>query len=78
MKEIRTNTAGPKSFRKRFFDWFNMFRIVKFMNFVHPRLYEKQPVGDAATELLKALGKNCTSGDPAGLLQYFRQLERIY
>jgi hypothetical protein len=33
--EIRKNTSGLESFRKRFFIWFNMFRIVKYLNAVH-------------------------------------------
>ena len=78
ISEIRSNTSGPGSFRKRFFGWFNMFRIVKYMNFVHQGLYRKKPVAYAAPELLHALGKDTDAMDPPELLEYFRKLERGY
>ncbi|MGB8490626.1 MAG: hypothetical protein WCE64_06165 [Bacteroidales bacterium] len=78
ISEIRFNTAGTESFRKRFFGWFNMFRIVKFMNFVHSGLYPKKPVAEASHELLRALGKETVEMDAPELLRYFRKLERDY
>ena len=36
VSEINRHTATPHSFRKRFFDYFNAFKIVKYLNFVHP------------------------------------------
>ncbi|MDR0733173.1 MAG: hypothetical protein LBF08_03810 [Dysgonamonadaceae bacterium] len=34
--EINQHTATLSAFRKRFFDYFNAFKIVKYLNFVHP------------------------------------------
>ncbi|MBK7626410.1 MAG: glycosyltransferase family 2 protein [Bacteroidales bacterium] len=76
LTEIKNNTSGLDSFRKRFFGWFNMFRIVKYLNFVHPELFEKQPVVVSASLLLQTIGANCNSEDPVELLKYFRKLER--
>ena len=36
ISEINRHTASLVSFRKRFFDYFNAFKIVKYLNFVHP------------------------------------------
>ena len=36
ISEINRHTATLFSFRKRFFDYFNAFKIVKYLNFVHP------------------------------------------
>ena len=34
--EVKANASNPISFRKRFFHYFNAFKIVKYLNFVHP------------------------------------------
>jgi hypothetical protein len=73
--EIKGNTAGIQSFRKRFFGWFNMFRIVKYLNSVHDSFFEKKPVNECASELLVAIGRNFRSDNAAELLGYFRLLE---
>lgn len=36
ISEIRANASHLQSFRKRFFNYFNAFKIVKYLNFVHP------------------------------------------
>lgn len=73
--EIKKNTSGFQSFRKRFFGWFNMFRIVKYLNAVHISVMEKQPVDICASELLNVLGKDFKSKDTAELLAFYRLLE---
>ena len=74
--EIKSNTSGLLSFRKRFFEWFNMFKIVKYLNNVHTEFFEKKPVDIAASELLKLSGVILESSEPLDLLQYFRKLEK--
>jgi hypothetical protein len=78
MMEIKKNTAGYQSFTKRFYGWFNMFRIVKYLNHVHSGIFDKIPVLVAASELLNERGIPFQSGDPAGLLHCYRSLEREY
>jgi len=74
--EIKNNTSGILSFKKRFFGWFNMFRIVKYLNFVHSDLFEKKPVDLAASELLKTRGIILKSKDPTDLLLFYREMEK--
>lgn len=63
LSEIRNNTSSAEAFRKRFFNWFNMFRVVKYLNFLHSEAYtEKMPVGLAAELLLEKIAP----GPPAG------------
>lgn len=76
MAEIRNNTSGPASFRKRFFIWFNMFRIVKYLNAVHISMFEKMPVGESVSELLTETGKHPGSDDALDLLYHLRKMER--
>lgn len=75
IREIKSNTSGIQSFRKRFFGWFNMFKIVKYLNSTHGTLFEKRPVNECARELLEAIGKDFKPDDPVKLLEYYRWLE---
>ncbi len=77
MKEVKNNTSGFISFQKRFFGWFNMFKIVKYLNFVHSDFFEKQPVEITACQLLNTLGITFESEDPRKLLIFFRSLEKL-
>jgi hypothetical protein len=76
LMEIRNNTSGLPSFRKRFFGWFNMFKIVKYLNFIHSDLFEKKPVEVSAADLLNKIGKYPGITDPLSLLMYYRKMER--
>jgi hypothetical protein len=75
MLEIKNNTSGFQSFKKRFFGWFNMFRIVKYLNHVHSGIFEKKPAITAAISLLDVKGIHLNSNDPVALLHFFRSLE---
>jgi hypothetical protein len=74
--EIKDNTSGQTSFKKRFFTWFNMFRIVKYLNFSHKSIFEKMAVTDAAKELLKYKKLEPENIKTIDLLEFYRKLER--
>ena len=76
LTEIKSNTNNVSSFRKRFFNWFNMFSIVKHLNSIHIQLFKKQPVGEMAAGLLQKLGIETNSKDPVMLLLKYRELEK--
>jgi hypothetical protein len=76
MTEVKDNTSGIQSFKKRFFGWFNMFRIVKYLNFVHLNYFEKKPVDISALELLELIGSTPGSKEPVDLLLYYRVMEK--
>ena len=76
IREINANTAGSVSFLKRFYGWFNMFRIVRYLNYVHGSMLEKKPVTDSATDLLRTLGHSICHTTASDLLTYMRQLEK--
>ncbi|MEE4115231.1 MAG: glycosyltransferase family 2 protein [Marinilabiliaceae bacterium] len=76
MLEIRSNTSSRESFIKRFNNWFNMFKVVKFLNRVHSDgSYKKEPVELAAKKLLKTIGEPDCDYDMPGLLNKYRSLE---
>jgi hypothetical protein len=76
MTEVKNNTSGLSSFTKRFYDWFNMFRIVKYLNFVHTSRFVKIPVEIAAANLLSMTNSEFSSLDPFELLLHYRYLEK--
>jgi hypothetical protein len=76
MMEVRVNTSTDVSFRKRFFEWFNMFRIIKYLNFIHQGTISKEPVYISAQLLLKKIGINRNIENMKELLLFYRSLEK--
>jgi glycosyltransferase involved in cell wall biosynthesis len=78
LAELKTNTAGYVAYRKRFFSWFNMFRIIKFLNHSHESVFTRKPANAAAAELLKYMGIDTGELDPRALLALYRELDRKF
>jgi len=81
LAEIRGNSASLPAFRKRFWRWFNMFRIMKFLHYARARGYPDVGVGIAAFDLLAQIspGKTKRPAIHPGLnkmLQLYRQQDR--
>jgi GT2 family glycosyltransferase len=76
LAEIVGNTATIDSFRKRFFNWFNMFKVVKYLNFVHGSIYCKKEVVKESEEFLDFLSIKHDKNNPEALLLQFRDLEK--
>jgi glycosyltransferase involved in cell wall biosynthesis len=74
--EIKKNTASPQMFTKRFFTWFNAFKIVKYLNAVHLNQYGKVPVNEAAARLLMMSGCSVLPESTAELLDIYRKIDR--
>jgi len=55
IEEINKNSSNIKTFKKRFFDWFNAFKIIKYLNFVHEKFYKKQELLAECERLLVAM-----------------------
>lgn len=53
LAEFRANTSSLQAFKKRFFHWFNAFKTLKYIHFATEHSWEKQPVCQAATTLLR-------------------------
>lgn len=76
MTEVKNNTSGIQSFKKRFYGWFNMFKVVKYLNFIHLNFFEKKPVDVSAIELLELTGTSPGLKEPIDLLLYYREMEK--
>ena len=55
LAEINRNSATPESFRKRFFQVFDAFQVLKFLNMVHERHYQRQNLPEAIGQLHKKI-----------------------
>ncbi len=53
LNNIKSNSPNVAVFKKRFFDWFNAFRVIKFLNFAHEKKYVRKNVFTEAEKLLK-------------------------
>ena len=75
LAEIRKHTASSRSFRKRFFQWFDAFMLMKFVHFARDHFYPNVAVAVAAKGLLKQFGIEPADCEKDLLLQ-FRKLDR--
>lgn len=76
--EISANCGSPDTFNKRFFRWFDAFRVIKYLNYASRNFYPQLPVGEAARLFLLTMG-HVNPGERyknLELLQLFRKLER--
>lgn len=74
----RANASSLKSFKKRFFLWFNAFMLLKYMNFAAENYYGRLPVEEQASRLLECLGiKKTYDLNTKDLLLTYREMERM-
>ncbi len=75
--EIRKNCRGEAAFRKRFFRWFNVFRVLKFINQAHRDHYDRLPVDRAAGDFLQKTDPHFVpSSSKLELLEHLRRVQR--
>ncbi|MFW5822677.1 MAG: glycosyltransferase family 2 protein, partial [Tangfeifania sp.] len=51
IKDLNQNCSSLKSFQSRFFQKFNAFKILKFLNFCHPLFYKKEDIEEQIIKL---------------------------
>lgn len=81
LHEIRKNSGSPAASRKRFWRWFNMFRIMKFLHYARDHGYPDLPAGVAALQFLRQLRPEGIeippdSSDLKNMLLIFRRMDR--
>jgi hypothetical protein len=75
--EIKNNTSSGEAFRKRFYDWFNMFRVVKYLNFTHQGLFTKVPANVASYYFIKLAWSMEFKGNEIEMVRFLREKERM-
>jgi len=74
IKEIDDNSSNPERYTKRFYQYFNAFRILKFLNFAHESGYKRMPLSKAVIDLLETNGVTYSDTDVKHLLETFRKI----
>jgi hypothetical protein len=75
--EINSNTSNLNSFYKRFFVWFDAFRLIKYLNFAHAQHFKKQSVSNASVQCLNVyFNEHSVEQNPKRLLEIYRQKEK--
>lgn len=73
---IKQNTASLEGFVKRFFHWFNHFKIIRFVNESHPEKYAYLSVFEASVQLMKMNGMHENPDSILTALQFYRAIDR--
>ncbi len=76
LKKIKNNSPNINVFTKRFFDWFNAFRVIKFLNFSHEKYFIKKKVKSESVRLLKEhYPKNNIPNSEKEILLLYRKIQ---
>lgn len=81
IEEINQNSSSLKTFTKRFFQWFDAFRLLKFLNFSHESYYRKSDLLNEAMELYNLIsdkGIKESEINYKNLVESYRSLERNF
>jgi len=73
--KINKNSPNITIFNKRFFDWFDAFRVLKFLNFAHEALFFKQSIVSESTKLLQIQNISVQSPSAKDLLMIYRTID---
>jgi len=77
LKAINDNCSSLPVFQKRFYEVFNAFRVVKYLNYVHLHFVEKMPVFEAAINLWEVLyNEEPDVLETTELLMLYRECEK--
>ena len=73
LKKIRQNSTSAAHFKQLFFNWFNAFKVLKFVHFARDNYYPDVSVFEAANELLSYLKFPLTKSKE--LILVFREID---
>jgi len=74
IKEIYDNTSSFDTFQKRFYNWFNALKVLKFLNYSHQKKYIKNRVTEECKKMCKVY-YNKDINDNNELLEFMRQIQ---
>ena len=74
LQKIRQNSTSLTHFKQLFFNWFNAFKVLKYIHFVRDNYYQDVSVFEAANELLKQLDKSMLVEKQ--LLSFYRNMDK--
>lgn len=74
LKKIRLNSTSKSHFKQLFFNWFNAFKVLKFVHFAKHHFYPDTPVFDTSKELLLLLNEPPKNDEE--LIYLYRELDK--
>jgi len=74
--EIRKNSTDLTSYLKRFFVWFNAFRVLKVVHFLRDHQYDNKPILGEAKQLAETLNFYDSEINEKELLEKYRLIEQ--
>jgi len=77
LTEIRKNASNSKAFLKRFFIWFNAFRVLKLVHYLRDNQYQNKDIFDLSVQLARHLNFYNNQQSPKELLQLYRKQEQL-
>jgi hypothetical protein len=77
IEQILNNSGSFQSFQKRFFNWFDSFRIVKYLNLAAQKEYPRMAIKTESEKLLRVFGKNLIFDSKEEMLFTYRLLDRV-
>ncbi|MCG8411548.1 MAG: glycosyltransferase family 2 protein [Bacteroidales bacterium] len=75
LEEINANSSNIKSFKKRFYNWFDAFRVLKYLNFAHDTSFNKKLLIEESKILLRRKDKKVDELNIYQMLELYRNLD---
>jgi len=75
MQKLSNNSKSTDTFEKAFYQWFDAFKLMKFLHFMRDRGYEDQPVVAEASKLLNIFDQEYDNKS-GQLLNQYREMQR--
>jgi len=72
LKQVIENSSNFKNFKIRFFKWFNMFMVLKYMNYSHQEFYKLADITESAAYILNSMNVKTTKQSAKNLCEIFR------
>ncbi|MBI5540382.1 MAG: glycosyltransferase [Bacteroidia bacterium] len=76
--EINLNSNSQLTFSQRFFRWFDMFKVLKYMNYSHQGYYNPKPISEVAINLLENCNCITSCRNSKELCEIYREINLNY
>jgi hypothetical protein len=76
LTEVFNNSSTYENFKKRFYYWFDAFKLIKCLNYLHESVYNKNEIEAEAIKLLKQKIITWNSNSAKELLKIYRKLDK--
>lgn len=77
INEIKANAKGLESFRQRFFKWFNLFMVLKFVHFCKENIYDQVTINQAVKAIFPKSDTITHATYNKELLLELRRIDRL-